>query len=302
MGVIASSWSFAARARRKVARRSVTEPWDVAHFRWVRENAPGKSFADIGGVFKHVGDISFAAEEAGATAVTLFDVGDPDLVCAGHEEWGWFEKKKADRGSNVRYVQGNLEDPQAVEDIGVHDIVFCSGVLYHTPVPMQQLNQLRMITGELLFLSTLTIPEIPGFPQACVFYPYLDERQRRPFAGGYYWSDDLLGIGTPVDEEPMRGYGNCFWGMTPSALRAMLRTARFEVVEEFRRHPTPFVTDLVARPIPIDPMLPPVDYFRERAAARERGEARPTFEGWFDERRAKGLPITNSRPGSGVRA
>lgn len=296
MGVIASAWSVAARGRRKLARRSIVEPWHEKQFRWVRQHAPGKSFADIGGLFKLVGDISFAAEEAGATSVTLFDVGDPDLVCEGHEEWGWFDKKKADRGSAVRYVQGNLEEPGAVEEIGVHDVVYCSGVLYHTPVPMQQLQQLRLITGELLYLSTLTIPEIPGFPQACIYYPYLDERQRRPFADGYWWSDDLLGIGTPVDERPMYGYGNCFWGMTPSALRAMLRTARFEVIEEIRSEQSPFVMDVVARPLPIDPMFPPVDYFRERAAAQAAGGPKWAFDGWYDERRAAGLSITNARP------
>ncbi len=295
MGIVTSAWSVSARARRKAARRAIEVPWQESQFRWVREHAPGKSFADIGGLFKLVGDMSFAAEEAGATSVTLFDVGDPDLVCEGHEEWGWFEQKKADRGSSVRYVQGNLEEPCAVEQIGVHDVVYCSGVLYHTPVPMQQLLQLRQITGELLYLSTLTIPEVPGFPQACVYYPYLTEAQRRPFADGYWWADDLLGIGTPVDERPMMGYGNCFWGMTASALRAMLRTARFEVVEEIRGEQWPFVTDLVARPIPVDPMLPPVDYFRERAAARAGGAPRWTFDDWYDQRRAAGLPTTNSR-------
>lgn len=295
MGVIADAWGVAARARRKVQRRTLEETWEETRFRWVREHAPGKSFADIGGLFKYVGDIAFTAEECGATRVTLFDVGDPDLVCEGHEEWGWFNDKKAKRSSSVRYVQGNLEDPAAVDDIGVHDVVFFSGVLYHTPVPMQQLQQLRVVTGELLYLSTLTIPEIPGFPQACVFYPYLDEAARRPFARGYWWSQDLLGIGPPVDERPMYGYGNCYWGMTPSALRAMLRAARFEVVEELPNEMSPFVTELVARPLPLDPMLPPVDYFRERAVAQAATGTKWTYDGWYDERRAAGLPVTNAR-------
>ncbi len=59
---------------------------------------------------------------------------------------------------------------------------------------------------------------------------------RRPLARAY-WSrtrSGLLGIGHPFDDRPMHGYGNFWWGITPSALRAMLRSARFEVVEERR--------------------------------------------------------------------
>jgi hypothetical protein len=287
LNIVGRAWSRA--ARRRHARQVCCEPlesWEEQRLQWVREHAPGRSFADIGGLFKLVGDIAFLAEEVGASPVTLFDVGDPDLITAEYPEWGWFTKKKEDRGSNVRYVQGDLEDPESPRRIGLHDVVFYSGVLYHTPNPMLQLLHLREITAELLYLSTLTIPEIPGFPQACVYYPYLDEEARRPYASGYHWAGDLLGIGRPIDERPMFGFGNCYWGMTPSALRSMLRTARFEVVEE-RKLPVAFATELVCRPLPLDPLLPPVSYFRERAEARERGEERLAFETWYDEARAR---------------
>ncbi len=279
-------WSKATRLRQRARlRRAPTEDWEAIRLAWVRAHAPGRSFADIGGLFKLVGDMAFLAEEVGATEVTLFDVGDPDLISEGHPEWGSFEQKKAARGSKVRYVQGDLEDPASPGRIGVHDLVFFSGVLYHTPNPMLQLLQLRQITGELLYLSTLTIPEVPGFPQACIYYPYLDEDARAPYRAGYGWAGDLLGIGTPVDERPMYGFGNCYWGMTRSALRAMLRTARFEVVEEQALSVAPFATEYVCRPLPLDPLLPPVTYFRERGEALARGEGRLPFETWYDERR-----------------
>ena len=152
--------------------------------KWIREHVPGRSFADIGGMYQLMGDVAFLAEAAGASAVTLFDVGDPDLIAAGHPEWGWFEQKKAERDSKVRYVQGDLEDPESVRRLGPHDIVYYSGVLYHTPNPFQQLAHLRQVTRELALIATITIPEVPGFDQACVFYPYLDERAPRLSHGG----------------------------------------------------------------------------------------------------------------------
>lgn len=290
MTLVGRVWSKASRVRQQRNERSgSSEEWEASRLQWVREHAPGKSFADIGGVFKLVGDIAFLAEESGATSVTLFDLGDPDLPCEGHLEWGSFAGKREARGSNVRYVQGDLEEQVSPERIGVHDVVFFSGVLYHSPNPVLQLMQLRQITGELAYISTLTIPEIPGFPQACIYYPYLDDEERRPYAAGYSWAGDLLGIGTPVDERPMYGYGNCFWGITPSALRAMLRTARFEVVEERALSTAPWATELVCRPLPLDPMMPPVTYWRERSEAAARGEEKLPFATWYDELRQRAV-------------
>lgn len=282
--MVTSAWSFLNRLRRRL--RNNLKPlvdWDESRNGWIREHAPGRSFADIGGLFQMEGDVAFAAEEAGASSVTCFDAGDPDL-CA-------FAQKHEDRGSSVRFVQGDLEDPEALREIGPHDIVFCRGVIYHTPSPARQLMNLREITRELLYLGTLTIPEIPGFPNTCVYYPYLDERARRPYAKGYKWPtggpEVMLGIGTPIDDAPMRGHGNCWWGITMSALRAMLTTARFEIVEERVFYPAPYYMELVARPLPLDPMLPPLDYYRERGKARERGEERWPFETWYEESRSR---------------
>jgi len=242
------------------------------------ERVPGRSFADIGGLYGADGATAFAAEDLGASEVTCFDAGDPDLC-------GFAELHRT-RGSRVRFVQGDLEDPESVSRIGMHDIVWCTGVIYHSPSPARQLMYLREITREWLYLSTMTIPELPGFPQACIYYPGLDERARKPFAAGYRWAGgggtEMIGVGSPIDATPMRGHANCWWGITRSALWAMLATARFELVEERRIFPSPFFTEIVARPAPTAPMLPPLSYFRERGDARERGDERPPFEGYYE--------------------
>jgi hypothetical protein len=282
--IVGRTWSRLSRMQSRVRSR---QPHDheAERLAWVRQHAPGHSFADIGGLFNYMGDVAFLAEDAGATKVTLFDVGDPDLVAEGHEEWGTFTAKRNERGSSVRYVQGDLEDPQTPGRIGVHDFVFYAGVLYHTPNPLLQLFQLRAITGKQALISTLTIPEIPGFPQACVFYPHLNERERRGYASGHSIPEGFLAIGTPFDDRPMFGYGNCWWGITQSALRSMLLTARFDVAEEL---PTgsPFKSAWVVNPLPIDPSLPPAPYFREYGEALERGEPRPSFATWYEDQRS----------------
>lgn len=292
MTLVGRTWSKWVRVRRdRLNDRPDKRDWIPDQYRWIDEHAPGKSFVDIGGLFMRGGDIAFAAEAAGASAVTCFDVGDPDLPAGGDKT---FAEKREERGSSIRFVQGDLEDPDSVAEIGPHDIVWCTGVIYHTPNPVKQLMQLRALTLELLYLGTLTIPDLPGFPNACIYYPYLPNDDRAPYAAGPDWDDrvpkGLLGIGEAIDEAPMRGYGNCWWGISRSALRAMLCSARFEVVEERRIFPAPYLSEIVARPIDADPMMPPHDYFRKRGRLRERTGERLPFESYYDDLRAGRIP------------
>jgi hypothetical protein len=262
----------AARIRRKLRRREGLGE-TARRLRFIEEHAPGRSFADIGGMFGIDGDIALRAARAGAAPVTLFDAGEPTDT--------FLERARA-QGSDIRVVQGDLEDPVTVAEIGPHQIVWCSGVIYHTPNPVNQLVQLRQITTELLFLGSATIPEIPGFPQACMYYPYLDARDRAPFARAMADPAMCLGLGTPFDDRPMYGHGNFWWGITPSALRAMLRTARFEVVDEIHGEDYPWGLQIIAHPVDEHPSLPPLDYYRRRGERLREGRP-PPFDGYYDK-------------------
>jgi hypothetical protein len=265
--------------RRRVRRRADPEPPSPeVRRRWIEQHAPGRSFADIGGLYNIHGEIAFLAESVGATPVTLFDAGDSRLTK--------FPQERDARGSQVRFVQGDLEDPLSMDEVGVHDIVWCCGVLYHTPNPFVQLMHLRRITRGLLYLGTYSLPEIPGVEQACIFYPYLSEGSRTEHALAHDNAPAKLGIGTPIEERPMRGHANFWWGITRSALFAMLRAARFEVVEEMPADRAPFYIDVVARPIDADPMVPPTSYFREYGEAVAAGTDPPPFADYYEHQRS----------------
>lgn len=224
--MLARAWIAAARlARRPGAGR----PREAL----VARLAAGRSFADIGCMWGVDGAIAFAAEAAGAAPVTGLDLMGPTAgYLAEHER----------RASRVRFVQGDLHDPAVLEQVGSHDVVWCSGVIYHAPHPLLTLQRLGAIVVETLILSSETLPEVPGLPQACVFLPGLDARHRAALAGGR--SGTLWGLTSPFD--PQRGYGNWYWGLTRSALRAMVAVAGLEVVEE---HGGPMHATLVTRRI-----------------------------------------------------
>lgn len=187
---------------------------------YVRRFAPGRSFADVGCMWGVNGEYAFLAEEAGATAVKGIDVFGPTPE---------FEATRRERGSRVEFILGDVSRRETLERAGVADVVLCAGVLYHHPSPFDLLVALRRLCRQTLILRTSTIPEVDGLPNAAVFYPMLPPEARR------LWNLSSLGlvqqVGITDAFEPAQGYGNWFWGLTPSCVASLLATAGFRVDE-----------------------------------------------------------------------
>lgn len=186
----------------------------------IRRYAPGSRFVDVGCMWNVNGRYTFLAQDAGASSAKGVDVMEPT------EE---FERQRAARDSRVDFVQGDVLSRETLDRIGAHDVVFCAGVLYHHPSPYELLLSLRDICEGTLILRTSTVPENSKLPNMAVFWPHLEARQRKLWskAGGRQ-----MGIDNEFD--PSDGYGNWFWGFSPSCLRSVLRVAGFEVTEEYR--------------------------------------------------------------------
>src|SRR4029078_9589323 len=136
-----------------------------------------------------------------------------------------FDEKHRVRNSRVQFVLGDVTRRQTLDAIGRVDVVFCAGVLYHHPSPYDLLVALRQICTQTLILRTSTIPEVPGLPNAAVFFPMLHARPRR------WWGLRSLGVlhqaGISNAFEAAPGYSNWFWGLTPSCLESLLQLAGF---------------------------------------------------------------------------
>jgi hypothetical protein len=189
---------------------------------FIRNYVAGKSFVDIGCMWGVNGDYAFIAESAGATVVKGVDVFGPTPE---------FEAKKHERQSSVEFILGDASHPDTIAKVGTVDVVFCAGVLYHHPSPFDLLVALRRMCGETLILRTSTIPEAEGLPNAAVYFPMLSARDRQ------LWDLKNLGIsrqvGITAGFEPDQGYGNWFWGLSPSCLTSLLETAGFQVERRF---------------------------------------------------------------------
>jgi hypothetical protein len=231
---------------------------------YIRRHAPGKSFVDVGCMWGVNGEHSFLAEDAGATIVKAVDVFGPTPE---------FEEKRRTRASRVEFILGDIVRADTIVRVGAADVVFCAGVLYHHPSPFDVLVALRRICRETLILRTSTIPEVRGLPNMAVFFPMLAPRERE------LWNLRRLGVlhqaGISNGFDPREGYGNWFWGLTPSCVGSMLNVAGFRVEsrasEAFAQT---FVCSAVAPPL--DHVLPDEAQGREMGTRiSESGAAQP---------------------------
>ena len=211
--ILGRTLSAAARLRARLD--SATPPRETL----IAQHVAGRSFVDVGCMWSVHGALCFAAEDAGAASVTGVDVMGPSER---------FSAEVARRDSGVRFVQGDIHEPGTIAQVGRHDVVWCSGVLYHAPHPLLTLERLRELTMSTLLLATETISETPGRRDTCVIAPTPVEHPNAE----------------PADRAGA-GYGPWYWGISPSALRTMLKLSGFAVVEE---HRTPFHVTVVATP------------------------------------------------------
>lgn len=197
----------------------------------IHRYAPGRSFLDVACLWRMHGGCAFVAEEAGAASVVASDV-----APASPE----FEAEHARRDSGVTFVQANLHSLEDVEALGKHDVVWCSGFLYHTQLPWKAMGHLIHLAGSYLIVGSKVIPDVPGLPGAAVCYAGLPDEQRSAYA-------PISSAVASGEYERERGTANWFWGLSPEAIKAMASAlGPVEVVEELhlpwrRRHDSYYV-------------------------------------------------------------
>jgi hypothetical protein len=120
----------------------------------IRQLVPGRSFADIGGLWGTLNERVTPAILAGCASAIMVDEQE-----AGNYLWQAFDAHCAMRGvSGYRCVSAELNAPDLPARLGCFDVLHCSGVLYHCPDPYASLRQLWRLTGRHLLLGSMTVP------------------------------------------------------------------------------------------------------------------------------------------------
>jgi tRNA (mo5U34)-methyltransferase len=160
------------------------------------DDLSGKTVLDVGA---WDGFFSFEAERRGASRVLATD----SFSWSG-EGWGTkdgFELARRTLGSRVEDRELDVLD-LSPETVGVFDVVFFLGVLYHMKHPLLALERVSSVTRELLIMSTFVDATWTRRP-AAAFYPRAE-----------------------ANSDPTN-----WWGPNPGAVVAMLETAGFARVD-----------------------------------------------------------------------
>jgi SAM-dependent methyltransferase len=209
--------------------------------RWVSEAAPGKSFAEVGGLWGTVNEQVTIAARAGATATTMIDVAPSD---GGPDDlWMLFRERARSLGvEGTTCLQGSIDDPETPRRAGSFDVVCCNGVLYHCPDPLHTLRQLRAITRETLILGTVSMPEtvsssagvVSVEPGSALFVPATNQSQRAVLGQWLRELGDIHIQAVGITHEVQSGwalddYDPWWWFFTRDYVAGLLRVAGFEV-------------------------------------------------------------------------
>ncbi|MDN3625496.1 class I SAM-dependent methyltransferase [Methylobacterium isbiliense] len=205
--------------------------------------SPGKSFAEVGGLWGLANEKVSVAHAAGATDLCMIDIWKP------HDNW-WVSFRNHCKERNIPYIReiiGSIDNVDIVRQVGVYDVVHCSGVLYHCPNPILTISHLAAITRDILLLGTAVMPasvvneagSVQLDKDHAIFVPSITEEKRKVYEkyiseayGGGAW-----GINNPVDDwyfsSGAPNYGPWWWLWTHDYVRGLIEASGLKVIEEF---------------------------------------------------------------------
>lgn len=209
---------------------------------WIAALSPGKSFMDVGGLWGTKNEKVSVAMKAGAASATMADIAPLD-----HHLWTDFDRHCAELGvSGYRKLRLDIVEPGTEVAMLKHDVVHCSGIIYHLPDPYRMLANLRRISSEHLIVTSMVVPEKISnnagqldFPADRVaFVPSLSETTRAVVAEHFRQAGVAVGaITQPLDEawlwpDGTPNFGPWWWLMSPPFLRGLATVAGFAVEDE----------------------------------------------------------------------
>ena len=206
---------------------------------WITERVAGKSFMDVGGLWGTTNEKVSVAAKAGAASTTMADIQPLD-----HSLWNDLDAHCARLGVDgyAKRCLDIVEPPQDFCELR-HQIVHCSGIIYHVPDPYRMLANLRRVTDEHLILTSMVVPErienaagvITFPPDNAVFVPSITEATRaivathfrehgisidaitQPLKEGWHW---------PADKP---NYSPWWWLWSPAYLCGLVKVAGFAI-------------------------------------------------------------------------
>ncbi len=196
--------------------------------RYIAQVVSGRSFVDVGGLYEIVKERVSVAHAHGAAELALIDI-----APAGAAIWDDMRRHlAAKRIEQCRLISADVLQLRSER----FDVVYSSGIFYHTPSPLHYLDALRRMAREHVVLASTIVPErIPGPvdiihpPGSMLYLPGVAPDRRAQVAAFFAQCGrpDIFAGGA----DPLHDHFGVYWLPTVGALVAMCRDVGLEVLD-----------------------------------------------------------------------
>ena len=157
------------------------------------------------------------------------------------------------RHPGIRFNIADMEDP-ALQKLGQFDLVLCFGLVYHLENPMRAFRNLRALTGKLLLVESVAIPEqkpalyLRDEPEiedqgvhSFAAYPSEGALHKMAYRSGFPYVARFASL--PDHEDFRSAFGRRRFRTMLAASMTPLGAPHFVPVEEPHNPPDPWMTD-----------------------------------------------------------
>ena len=170
-----------------------------------------------------------------------------DIAPLDHSLWRDFDQHCSQLGAHgYEKVRLDVTEPEKYGPLPRHDIVHCSGIIYHLPDPWRMLANLRRLAGDYLIITSMVVPEhiendagtLAFDADMAAFVPSLNQHTRAVVAEHFDQAGIKVGAINQALQEPWLwpdgtpNFGPWWWLMSPAFLRGMVEIVGFAVEDE----------------------------------------------------------------------
>ncbi|MCL2217060.1 MAG: class I SAM-dependent methyltransferase [Defluviitaleaceae bacterium] len=121
---------------------------------WIQQIVPGKSFADLGGLWNTVKERVSVAALNGAVQYTMMDISPMD-----NKWWQAYRKRLSEfEVIGAKEIELNCMDLDAVKKVEPVDVLHCNGIIYHIPNYFEFIRNIIKLSKEYIILGSQVVP------------------------------------------------------------------------------------------------------------------------------------------------
>ena len=191
----------------------------------------GRSFVDVGALWGTRNEKLSVAHRYGASSLAVLDQFPKNSV--------WWRRLRKRLNFPYQKISSSLLGYSGMS----FDVVYCSGVIYHSPSPLEALQKLYSMTNETMILTTIYADEVMECPwgqieipsSGMLFIPALTllEFSVVQYVVGQNNPSRIWGITEHVPPERWEhNTWHWWWLFTAHTVESMLKVVNFKIVEK----------------------------------------------------------------------